>query len=134
MKSILKYYNYLFANFYRWASGLSYEDSPEYTAFFSISFLVFCNVLTVLAFVRVLIGHPIGFGEISRWWIAGFALIIMTPQWFYLIRKKRYKKIISAFSFDNKSRDTLITWIYIIGSIGLLFLTVYVMILQNRNF
>ena len=132
MKRVLRLYNYLFSNLYRWANGLSHDESPEYTAFFSISFLVFCNVLTVLALVRLFIGQPLRFGEISKFWIAGFALIIIAPQWFYLIRKKRFEKIISSFPSKNNSKDTLFTWIYIISSIGLLFLTVYLMILQNR--
>jgi hypothetical protein len=131
---MINFYNYIFANLYRWANGLSYDRSPEYTAFFSISFLTLCNTLTLLSFVRVLIGHPIGLPEIHKYQIGIVFIILLIPQYFHFIYRERFKKIADSFKDKNKTKGTSITWIYIILSIGLMFLVTYFMMIQNQNY
>jgi hypothetical protein len=128
---MIKFYNYIYYNLHRWAAGLEYDKSPEYTAFFSISFLTICNILTVMALIRVIIGHPISIIKLSKIEISTILLILTIPQWFYLIYKNRFERIINSFENRNKIRDTLITWTYIILSLGLLFLSTYFMMRQN---
>lgn len=130
---MIRFYKYIFANLYSWADKLKHDSSPEYTAFFTITFLVYCNLLTLFAVVRIIYGEPIDLPEVNKIWLAVIGVIPAIPQWIYLIYKQRYLKIIKSLN-DFMIKDKLITWTYILLSIGIMFLTVFIMISQNHKY
>ena len=89
--------------------------------------------MTVFALVRLIYGKPMDLPEMNKFWLAIIGITPAIPQWTYLIYKKRYLKIIKSLN-DFNIKDKLTTWTYILLSIGLMFLAVFIMISQNNKY
>lgn len=130
---MIRFYKYIFANLYSWADKLKHDKSPEYTAFFSITFLTYCNLVTVFALIRIIYDKPLDLPELNKIWFLIIGIAPAIPQWFFLVYKQRYKKIMKSLS-NFKLKDKLITWAYILFSLGVLLLAVFIMINQNIGY
>lgn len=118
---------YLFYKFYSWSYFL-YKDrqNPVWTAFLTISFLIFINLITIFFILTKVIYIPkINISKMSFIFIG---MIINIPLYFLLIHNKNYEKIINKYIYESKKQKTLGTiysWGYIIGTFLGFFLIAY---------
>jgi hypothetical protein len=128
---MIKFYNYIYSNLYKWISRLKYDKSPHITAFFTISILTWLNLLSIFAFVGLFIERPTNLEGIRKLEMAVIIILFAVPQWFYLMHKNRYEKIIGRSK--NTAKDSLFTFIYILFSLGLFFGSLFLLMLQNQS-
>ena len=132
----MKLYKLFFYKFYSWAEKLhGNEESSEYTAFFSLTFLIYVNIVTLLLAIKMILNISLTSLELSKFEIGFYSILPAIPQYFLLLHKKRYVKIIREFKKVNKyetNKWTLIMWLYIAGSLLLLFGLVLIQIKINE--
>lgn len=132
---MFKFYRYVFFKFYKWADNLNRDyEASEYTAFFSLSFLFFINVISIDQLINIIFDISIVFGsKISKFL---FILIVMAPQYFLTIYRKKYLSFIKEFTEyekTNKRKGSVLVWLYIILSLIFFFGIMYILMLINEG-
>jgi hypothetical protein len=131
-----KFYKYIFFKFYNWAEKLHGDkESHEYTAFFSLSFLVYANLLTLFLALKLILKFSINHIELSKFEIGIYSLIPIIPQYYLLMHKKKHLEILNEFRGEDKrnfTRNTIYTWLYIVITLTLLFGLVYIQMRINQ--
>lgn len=132
----MKIYLYIYYKLYSWAVNINRKsDIPEFTAFFTLTFLVYINTASIVLGLKAFFDVSFNFSGLSSLDIIGIAVLILLPQYFVLLHNSRYKKIVEEF--NNESRihritGNFITWFYIIGSLIFLFTMFFTLMKQNQ--
>jgi hypothetical protein len=99
------------------------SDMPQFNAMFGVSFLIYCNILTVFVAVEVLTGIPIRTPtRLSKYHAGAILILVGLVNYFLLVHDGKYKKIAKEFekeSVAHKRRGLIGIWVYIIGSFAL---------------
>lgn len=94
---MIKIYKYLYYKFYSWAVSLKLDNTPEFTAFFTIVILSFLNLLCIVWLVEMVFKLPKIFSGLSSITVIVVIILLGIPQYFMLVHKGRYKKIAQEF-------------------------------------
>lgn len=131
-----KFYKYIFFKFYGWAEKLHGDkESHEFTAFFSLTFLIYANLLSLFLALKLILNFSINHIELSKFEIGIYSLIPMIPQYYLLMHKKKYLKILKEYRGEDKRNSiwgTMYTWVYIVSTLVFLFVLVYVQMRINQ--
>jgi hypothetical protein len=104
-------------NLKRWGS----KDSPEFNALFGVSFIMVSNIFTILSIVDFLIiDIPNLFDVVPEHLIILLSLTVLLFNYFWLVYKKKYKRIINYYLNENKKMKIvkiLYLWVFVILSI-----------------
>ena len=93
-------------------------SAPEYTAFFSISFLLYLNLFTILILVELATGFAIH-KQINVIPLVLTLLGIAALNYFIFLQKGKYKKMVKQFGKENlteKKRRFIWCLVYVIFS------------------
>lgn len=102
---IYKTYKYIYIKFYKWAENLhGNNESHEFTAFFSLTFLVYANLVSVFLALKLILNFSISHLELSKLDICIYSLLPAIPQYFLLLHKKKYLKILKEFGTPAPAR------------------------------
>jgi hypothetical protein len=131
----MEVYKYLFFKFYFWAYKLhGNKESNEYTAFFTLTFLVYINLMSIVEILILLFNLRFENIELSKLEIGVYSMIPVIPQYFILLYKKKYLRIVKKYYDNDKNRfGTLYVWLYILGSFFIFFFLVLLMIKRNES-
>lgn len=133
---IYKAYRYLFYKLYKWSESLhGDEESHEYTAYLSLTLLIFVNMLTFFHLLMIMFNFSIESNPFNKFEIVVFAYLFALPHYFLLIYRNKYFNIISEFENENKKdnrRGTIYIWIYIIATFALFFGLVFIQMRINE--
>jgi hypothetical protein len=99
---LCKPYKYLYIRMYKWYSRRWPDDWPEYNALFVLSFLIFLNILTVLAAIDVLNRQHVM--ALTRSTAIGMGVIIIALGYFVLIHREKYRTIAEEFGYETPSQ------------------------------
>jgi uncharacterized protein (DUF983 family) len=112
---LIKIYRYLYYKLYCWALYMNFDNTPEFTAFFSIVILGFLNFLCIIWLIEIAFKLP---KVISNWSGVIVIILIGIPQSFMLIHNGKYKKIAQEFQKESRARSrkgNLFAWVYIVS-------------------
>lgn len=132
---MFRFYRYVFFKLYKWAENLNRKyEASEYTAFFSLSFLLFINVLSIDQIMNIILDISIVFGlKIPKFL---FIFIVMAPQYFLTIYRKKYLSFIKEFAEYEKShkrKGTFLVWLYIFITFVFFYAIIYLQIQINEG-
>jgi hypothetical protein len=111
-------YKYLFYRFYKWASGLAYDNTPEFTSLFTVSGLQLLNVLTLINLVNLLCYQtPIA---MSLTFCIAIAIFVAIVNYLILFRYLGLNNIIKEFSTETKKEEkyrSIYIGLYVLASV-----------------
>lgn len=131
-----KSYKYIFYKFYKWAEKLHGDrESHEFTAFFSLTFLIYANLISIFLAMKIVLNFSIAHIELSKLEIGIYSLIPAIPQYFLLLHRKKYLKILKEFGTEDKRKSIkgdIYAWLYIIITFVILFGLVFIQMKINQ--
>lgn len=134
--NIYKAYKYIFFKFYKWAEKLHGDkESHEFTAFFSLTFLVYANLVSIFLALKLVLNFSITHIELSKLEIGIYSLMPTIPQYLLLLYRKKYLKILKEFGKEDKSsalKGTIYAWLYIVITFVILFGLVFIQMKINQ--
>ena len=134
---MLKLYKYAFYIFYSWSYKLHRnEESHHITAFFSLTFLVYINILSALLILNIAFNLSEYKLSVSKIEIALCFLLTVVPQYYLILYKRKYLKILEEFAVESPKklrRRKIAIWVYIIISFLLLFSVVLFKMRLNQG-
>jgi len=113
------------------------DDVAEYYATILLSILICFNIYSSISFVYILTGVKIDLGQGSKLITGLLAFGLMVLFYFLLVFKNKYLEIANEYKHETsktKNIGTALIISYIIVSIGLLMLCMYLMIQKNRGY
>lgn len=122
MKNVPYYaLKYLYYRIYAWNLRVWGEsDLPQYNALFGVSFLLFLNMLSILATVEVFVGeHLIQDSNFTKFVLAGVIFVVFVVNFLCLVHDRKYMRIVKEFSDESATQRKgrlIALWIYVIGS------------------
>ena len=134
--SIYKAYKYIYFKFYKWAENLHGDkESHEFTAFFSLTFLVYANLASIFFALKLILNFSISHIELSKLEIGIYSLLPTIPQYLLLLHRKKYLKILKEFGKEDMSsalKGTIYAWLYIVITFVILFGLVFIQMKINQ--
>lgn len=131
-----KSYKYIFYKFYKWAEKLHGDkESHEFTAFFSLTFLVYANLVSIFLALKLILNFSISHIELTKLEIGIYSLLPAIPQFLLLLHRKKYLKILKEFGTEDKRRSlkgTIHAWLYIVITFVILFGLVFIQMKINQ--
>lgn len=111
MEKIKRAYYYLFYKLYKW-----YEKAPvvwwsEWKAVVSIVALEVWVIACLLNYYMLLFDNHLPLGSINTFSIYLFALIVIVPNYFIFIHKKKWKNYVQKFDQLPKRTNKIGGWI-----------------------
>lgn len=135
--NIYKAYKYIFFKFYKWAEKIHGDkESHEFTAFFSLAFLVYANLVSVFLALKLILNFSIDQIELNKFEISIYSLLPAIPQYLLLLHKRKYLGILREFATEDKReslKGTIYAWLYIIITFMILFGLVYAQMKINQG-
>ena len=134
----MKLYKYIYYRLLKWAKRRDKIEVAKHTAFVTLTFLVYINLLSILLGLKAYFNFAIEMilGEVQKWHYLLLLIILSLPQYFILLYKKKYLDIIEEFKDETqkeKKRSNIITILYIIASLFVFFFTMYILMLKNQG-
>ena len=128
----MKFYKYIYYRIYSWhLKKFGKNDAPQWSALFVVSLMVFCNIMFIMLLLNSFTIKTLYYGSNSaRLEIILTVLVLYLANYFIFIVKKKYKKIVQEFKNEKPSerfRNTIKFWAYIILSITLPILYIYLL-------
>ena len=111
------------------------KESHEFTAFFSLTFLVYVNLLSLFLALKLIFNFSISHIELSKLEIGIYSLIPAIPQYLLLLHKKKYLNILKEFGIEDKKssiKGTIYAWLYMTITLLILFGLVYIQMKINQ--
>jgi hypothetical protein len=134
--NIYKAYKYIFFKFYKWAEKLHGDkESHEFTAFFSLTFLVYANLASIFLALKLILNFSIAHIELSKLEIGIYSLMPTIPQYLLLLYRNKYLKILKEFGKEDKREalnGTIYAWLYIVITFVILFGLVFIQMKINQ--
>ncbi|HRZ42293.1 MAG TPA: hypothetical protein P5228_06275 [Bacteroidales bacterium] len=123
--NILKSYRCIFFQLYKWAEKLhGKQESPEFTAYFSLVFLVFANLGSLFMVLKLVFNFSIDHIHLSKYHLLLIALIPFIALYFLVIHKKKFQKILKEFEEKDQKqilKRKVLVWLYIAMTMIILF-------------
>lgn len=101
----------VFYRLYIWANKREFDDSPEFTALFTISFLVFLNIITLHIYTKELSGLDFYFLQLAQNKLFTISIIILITilNYFFLVFRHDLTKEIK----EDSAASNLVVIVYI---------------------
>src|SRR5437764_14917489 len=95
---MVRAYRYLFYHLHCWSARR--DPSPEWTAFFTLGFAVFMNIITLLGIAEIVTRRNL-FPGLPNYEIALIGMLTLVPQYFLVLNGGRYKEIERYYEFES---------------------------------
>ena len=118
---VLKFYRYLYYMLYSWnLKTWGEKDIPHFNALLGVSTMMFWNFGLFPAAILDRIGILPFLNPIPKKEIIIIAIIIATINYFWLVRKGKYRQIAEEYKKDEtkkqRRKNALLLWLYTIVS------------------
>ena len=129
---LLNFYRYLYYMLYSWnLKTWGEDDVPEWNALFGVSAMMYWNFGLFPAAILDRIGILPFLNPIPKKEIIIVTNIILIINYFWLVRKGKYKQIAEEYKKDEtkkqRRKNALLLWLYVIVS----FILPFIVIKQN---
>ena len=129
-------YYYIFYKLSCWAKYVrKSNDAPQHTAFLTIVFLIYVNLLTLYGFANFFLGLVIKKINYSKLLIVLIFVAIAIPNYFLLLHKDKHTDISKVFRKENRKEvivGNIKVWIYVITSLFLFFFLLFLYMKRNE--
>jgi hypothetical protein len=132
----MKILKYSFYRIYQLFINTRNADVAEYFAIILLSVLVGLNTFALFSIVYIITGKSVDISHAPKFFSGLLFFGLLITFYLLLVRGEKYKKIIKEYEHESsrkRKKGNALTICYILISIGLLMLCMFLMIQKNRG-
>lgn len=124
----MKFYQYVFYTFYRWALALKTDKVPVFKSLLSLAIIEFVNVFSIFVFIEIQVKENIIPANMAKINIAILILALFGINYMVLVSNGKMKKIKERFrneSLKKRKTNQILIGSYVILTFVIFFTLMY---------